>query len=374
MTASRPPLSGSYEDLLARAQHALSHGDLQNALALYRRLSDRLAGLSPALLARRPDLAEMHRQARLELVGLLRLEGHYAEAIEAEAVLLDSHPDQADLWRTDMASLRVAKGEVQAGLDELRALAEDHPDDAWRWIILAREAAVEGRLVEAQEALDRARPVADEQDPQLLAELYYQTFRLYKQMGRLDDALAAWEESLRHDARVGQSVREVYELLTDAGRFSEARHYVDRDENELQAGYQRGILAQRRGDAAGARQAWQAVAGLDPSTFEYGHDAWVESVLRLGDPLPALEWLQEALGRVGTLRLLILSGIAWAMHRDGEMAGLLFQQAIKMQRRMRPPRQKLDSVEWRLLDSLVTDDEIKAPLKPYFAVVETLWG
>jgi hypothetical protein len=26
-----------------------------------------------------------------------------------------------------------------------------------------------------------------------------------------------------------------------------------------------------------------------------------------------------------------------------------------------------------LLDSLVADDEVKTPLKPYFAVVETVW-
>ena len=32
-----------------------------------------------------------------------------------------------------------------------------------------------------------------------------------------------------------------------------------------------------------------------------------------------------------------------------------------------------DGADWRLLDSLVKDDEMKATLKPYFAVVETLW-
>jgi hypothetical protein len=62
------------------------------------------------------------------------------------------------------------------------------------------------------------------------------------------------------------------------------------------------------------------------------------------------------------------------MRGDRELATALFQQAINLMRRDRPPRQKLNSSDWRLLDSLVTDDEIKVALKPYFAVVETLWG
>jgi hypothetical protein len=72
--------------------------------------------------------------------------------------------------------------------------------------------------------------------------------------------------------------------------------------------------------------------------------------------------------------LLILSGIGWAMRDDQELAALLFQRAIHLLRQERPPKQKLDSDDWRLLNSLVSSDELKASLKPYFAVVETLWG
>jgi hypothetical protein len=87
-----------------------------------------------------------------------------------------------------------------------------------------------------------------------------------------------------------------------------------------------------------------------------------------------LEWLQDSLPKYGTPRLLVLSGIGWAMRDDPELAGLLFQQAINLRRREQPPKQKLDGTDWRLLDSLVADDEVKAPLKSYFAIIETLWG
>jgi tetratricopeptide (TPR) repeat protein len=163
-------------------------------------------------------------------------------------------------------------------------------------------------------------------------------------------------------------------MLTDEGRFEETLRYVARDTNPLQSGLQRGLVASLTGRAAEAKQQWRAVAKLNPSDFEYGHDAWVESVLRLGDPDPALEWLQESLPRYGTPRLLVLSGIGWAMRRDPEVATQLFQQAISILRRQRPPKQKLDRADWQLLDSLVTDGETKEPLKPFFAVVATLWG
>ena len=127
-------------------------------------------------------------------------------------------------------------------------------------------------------------------------------------------------------------------------------------------------------DLDGARQEWRAVADLDPESFEGGHDAWVESVLRLGDPVPALEFLQEFLPRGASVRLLALSAMAWAMHDDQEVATSLFERTIELMQRSRPPKQKLDSSDWRLLDTLVSDNEMKAALKPYFAVVETLWG
>jgi tetratricopeptide (TPR) repeat protein len=193
-------------------------------------------------------------------------------------------------------------------------------------------------------------------------------------MKQLDDALAAWEEAVGQDPEVGKTVREVYTMLTEVGRYSDARSYIARDENTMQAGFQEGLIASLTGQPHEANVAWRQVADLSPDGYEYGHDAWVESVLRLGDPEPALEWLQDSLPKYGTPRLLVLSGIGWAMRDDPELAGLLFQQAINLRRREQPPKQKLDGTDWRLLDSLVADDEVKAPLKSYFAIIETLWG
>jgi tetratricopeptide (TPR) repeat protein len=371
----RSPLPDSYEGMRNRSLTAFQAGDVENAVALHRRLVEKLGRLSHGVLARRPELRDMELQARLELAEMLRLEGHFSEAIEVKEVLLESHPDRASDWRRDLAILRITRGEVETGLAELRTLAEEDPEDTWRWIVLGVESRLEGRFAESQEALDRALVLAqDSGDTDELTTAHYHCFLLYREMGRLDDAVAAWNEALDLNAEVGSTVRDVYTMLTDAGRFSEARSYVDRDDNELRAGYQRGLLAHLTGSAADAKREWRAVAELDPEDFESGHDAWAEAVLRLGDPEPVLERMNSLLGRHGSARLLTFAGIAWAMRGDRQEAQQAFERTIDILRTSRPPRHKLDSADWRLLDLLVADEELKPVLKPYFAVVETVWG
>ena len=371
---SRPPLPSSYEGLHARAYDLARSGDIEGAITLYRRLVERLQRLSDRILERRPELRDLHRRARLELTSLLHQMGRYAEALEVEEVLLETHPEEAEQWRRDLAVFRIAKGDVQEGLAELRSVAEEDPQGVEGWLILGTEARIEGQFADSREALDRALELCQAQDCDELADIHYQRFLLYSDMRQVDQALASWEEALGHDPEIIQTIREVYVMLTEAGRYREALRYVGRDPNALQAGYQRGLIASLTGTPAQAREEWRQVASLDPGQYERGHDAWVESVLRLGDPEPALEWLQEALPRHGTPRLLVLSGIGWAMRGDSDLAARLFQQAINILRRQRPPKKKIEGADWRLLDSLVTDEEAKKPLKSYFAVVETIWG
>jgi tetratricopeptide (TPR) repeat protein len=374
LTMSQSVLPDSYEGIHERARTLLQSGDIEGSIVLYRRLTDKLNRLTDRILDRRPQLRDLHQQARLELTNLLASEGRYAEAMEVERVLLKTHPDEADTWRRDLAILRAAKGEVEAGLAELRALAEEASGEPERWLVLGVESRLAARLRDSQDALERALEECEEDDTTNLVNTHFQRFLLFREMKQVDDALTAWDEAVSRNPDVVSTVREVYTMLTDEGRYKEALLYVARDPNLLQSGLQRGLLASLTGKSIEAKQEWREVADLDPSEFEYGHDAWVEAVLRLGDPDPALEWLQESLPEYGTPRLIVLSGIGWAMRQDIELATALFQQAINMLRRQRPPKQKLDRADWQLLDSLVTDDETKTPLKSYFAVVETLWG
>ena len=105
-------LPDSYEGILDRVQAALNAGDVEEAIALSRRLVERIGRLSDKVLDRRPDLREMRLKAMHSLAFLLHREARYAEAIEITESLLEFDPEHADVWRRDLAILRVAKGEV----------------------------------------------------------------------------------------------------------------------------------------------------------------------------------------------------------------------------------------------------------------------
>jgi tetratricopeptide (TPR) repeat protein len=373
MNDTQVPLADSYEGLYSRVQSVLASGNVEEAMTLYRRLADRLGRLTPRILERRPELRSLHRAARMELASLLRREGRYSEAIDVLQVLQRTHPEEESLWRRELATLRVARGDVESGLNELRALAEEAPDWAAGWLLLGQEARIEGRFTQAREALDRALEACQRTSCSELPRIYHERFEFFRAAGQVDDAVAAWEEAAARDEELRKDINEVAAMFAAAGRYSEAREVANRDPNRLRAGLQRGHIQRLMGNAGEARREWRLVADLDPNGFDYGHEAWVEAVLQLGEAREALEWLQDALRERFSIRLLILSGVAWAMYGDAEVAANLFQQAIGLLRYQRPPKQKLDSADWRLLDSLVTDDETKKALRPYFAVVETLW-
>ena len=377
--AEHLPLPDSYEGLFIQAR-TLAQADLvPDAITAYQRLIGKLGGLSNRILSRRPELRDLHKQAVVELIELLTWERRFAEAIEYQQELVDSDPERAAVWRRRLASLRIQKGESESGMADLRALAEEMPDDPWNWLSLGEEARLEGRLVESLAAFDRAVTAASlaedaERKADTLASAHYRRFLALKEMARWDDAAKAWEEAaaLKPD-EVAETLPELYKALTEAGLYSMARTYVDRDTNSLRAGMGRGLLDLMTGRPGEAMQEWRAVAALDPLTFKSGQEAWMEAVLRAGDPQPVLDRLDDLLAGYGSARILILGGMAWAMSGKAETAGAMLQRAIDLLRRERPPKTKLVGADWRLLTSLVPYAELRAALKPYFAVIETTW-
>jgi tetratricopeptide (TPR) repeat protein len=379
--AEHLPLPDSYEGLFIQARSLAQSSLVPDAIAAYQRLIQKLSGLSDKILSRRPELADLHIQALAELIDLLGWERRFAEAVQYQKALLDldTNPERITFWRRRLASLRIQKGETESGLADLRALAEETPDDPWNWLSLGEETRLAGLLVESLAAFDRAVAAAgqvqeEKAKAEALTSAYYRRFLVFKEMARWDDAVKAWEEAaaLQPD-EVAETLPDLYRPLTDAGLYSMARTYVDRDANSLRAGLQRGLLDLMTGKPVDAMQGWRAVAALDPFDFDSGQEAWMEAVLRVGDPQPVLDRLDDLLSGYGSTRILILGGMAWAMSGKTETAGALLQRAVDLLRRERPPKSKLDSADWRLLTELVPYTEQRAALKPYFAVIETVW-
>ena len=374
---SRPPLPESYEGILLQARALQDAGQIPQAIDKYEYLIDKLSRLSDKILDRRPTLRDLCKQAIAEVIPLLRWERRLAAAVQHQQTLLDLDPERAALWRRELASLRVEKGDVEAGMAELRALAGEAPDDPWSWLALGHEARVEGRFAESQAALDRALAVARvaPDNMEALATTHYERFRLFKELSRWDESVDAWEQAVTLEPKaVDSTVPQVYKMLTDAGLYSMARTFVKRDPNPVRAGYQRGLLDYMTGRPVNAAQEWQEVAALNPAEHPGGEEAWMEAVLQLEQPERVTERAEELTSTYPSPRALVLAGIAWAAQGELETARALLEQAVFAQRRERPPKQKLDSADWRLLDSVVEDTRIKTALRPFFAVIETTWG
>jgi tetratricopeptide (TPR) repeat protein len=362
-------LDGSYEAILGRARGLYQDGDLEGAMAQYRRLVDRLARLSDRVLERRPSLREMRVSAILELGQLLEWDGRIGEAIELKRRLVELAPEEELFWKRHLAVLRVRKGEVDAGLEELRALAEADPEDPAGWNILATHLRLAGRLSRAEEILDRALAIP-EQDPQVRGQVHLNRALLYKALAQVDEALAAWEEAVQDAPDIVETVPEMVDLLIDVGRLDEALAYVERDADELRRGLHRGIVLARQGKPGRARAAWTDVHEMDPATTQGSRAAWLEATLRLGDPDAGLDRFEELLTGESSARLFLLGGMGWAMKGDLEAARVGFRVALEAMSRDYPPTYKFDSKDWRLLDQLVDTPETKAQLKAHFAVVD----
>ncbi len=375
---SHPPLPDSYEALLLQARALQQEpGQVPQSIAQYEHLIDKLARLSDKILDRRPALRDMRKQAIAEVIPLLRWERRFYDALDKARTLLAIDPEREALWRRDVASIRIEMGEEEAGVAELQALAEEVPADPWSWLTLGHEARLLGRFFESQAALERgleaARSSAD--NAEALATAHYERFQVFKETRRWDEAVDAWEQAVALAPEAADNtVPQVYTMLTDAGLYNMARTYVDRDKNPLRAGLQRGLLDQLTGKPVDAMQSWRQVAEMDPAEHEGSAEAWAEAVLRLGAPHRVTERFEELVDAFPSTRLLVLVGIAWAMQGDREAARDYLERAIFFLRRGRPPKQKLDSSDWRLLTSLVSDGQVRAALRPLFAVVEMTWG
>lgn len=362
-------LEGSYEAILGQARGLYQDGELEGAIAQYRRLVDRLARLSDRVLERRPSLREMRVSAILELGQVLEWEGRIAEAMELKRRLVELAPEEELFWKRHLAVLRVRKGEVDAGLAELRALAETDPEDLAGWNTLATHLRLAGRLDKAEEVLERALAIP-EQDLEVRGQVHLNRALVYRALGRVDDALTAFEEAVQDSPDLVETVPEMVDLLIKVGRLDEALAYVERDTDELRRGLYRGIVLARQGEPDRARAAWAEVHETDPATSEGSRAAWLEATLRLGDPDAGLERFEELLAGEPSARLFLLGGMGWAMKGELEPARVGFRVALEAMSRDYPPVYRFDSKDWRLLDQLVDAPEVKAQLKPHFAVVD----
>jgi tetratricopeptide (TPR) repeat protein len=361
-------VSDSYEYIYALAESSLARGDFETAQANYLRLSERLSKLKPNVLERRPELRNLLLVSLGKQAEIHHIHGEFEQAIEIYEQVIDMAPETRDRWLRDMALVRIDMGDEEQGLDELRAQAIAHPGDSELWLTIGVEAEALGRLDEAEENLGRASRTAS--DPGDKTQAYLALFDFYRDQGRIEEALVAWDQAWEGDGQESGYVFPLYQMMWEAGDLERSREYLSQEKNPLRKGFHQGLLAISEGNSDEATKQWKRVAKMDPLEFDEGHEAWAEAALRV-DHSP-----EEVIGALSSIleagdftpRGLLLQAIAEARIGHDEHAQEVLEIARNIGLRTRPRAEKLPEAHWVLFDELVTDDETKAQLQYLFEI------
>ncbi len=368
-SVNRVRLENSYEDLYRQAQQHLGEQNFEAALEIFQRISSRLGKMSEKALERRPNLRDLRLFSLDFSAQILSLHGDLAGAINQYEQLLELGADNAPRYRQALAQLKIDQGEVEAGLDELRALAVGQLGEAWTWLVLGTELLYVEQYDEAETSLKR---VAEREDVDLQhrREAYRQLFDLYQAQARYDEAEQAWLNLWQADASPMEDVSPLYQMFWSVEQLEQASRWLEEEKNPLRYGFYRGLVAQAMDDEQAAQKFWRRTADRNPFEHQDGHESWAEAVLRIEtSPDQVIQVLSRLANRnLINLRGILLLAIAHIRADNKESAHKTLEIATNMVKSRRPRRTTLEIEHWALLTDLVADEAVTAEFKDYFEV------
>jgi tetratricopeptide (TPR) repeat protein len=341
----------------------MSLGDTEAALESLWRIVHRLTRLRPETLQRKENLQTILLTTWSSLVQFLRWEKRYDTAISACEAVIDHLPDQGVDRR--IASLTIERGDAEQGLDQMRQVVEQSPSLP-AWADLGAECTALKRYEEAETCYRSAIALAQSNKEAAIANTGL--FRVYRETGRVDDALSAWSMVVVLDPDMGDHVSEVYRWLIERGDLEQAEKYLRRERELVRRTFYQGLIHWQAGRQNEARAQWQSVLEMDVEQEDADVAAWIEAALRLGDPARACE-AEEVLrdGKTAiSVDAVIRLGIAYAMLDQTADAKARFDQVIRRLQRGWPATDRMEAKTWALLQSLATSQETVQALAHYF--------
>ena len=366
-------LAGSYDELAVQARNHLRSNEYEQAQAIYERIYNRLSSLKAETIARRPNLQQL-RLSSLRMLGDLAIfQKNYDQAISYYETGLEVDPEESLMYQRAIAQVIIDRGDVEAGLDELRALAVTNAADAQPWVWLALELWAQDNVDEAIENLQRATALTSV-EPLHRSEAFSYLHDIYREQNKLDEAEEAWQQAWHIMGQNMEDVSPLYQMYYEAGQLDKARHWLEKEKNPLRAGFYRGLFAQADGADHRAESAWLKTAKENPLQYESGHESWAEAALRVDfPPQVIIRALRDVNGReMLNIRGTILLAVALVRNGQVDGAGMALQAAVDINRRARPPQDLLSAAHWDLFDELVDDAAAKATLKEYFEQEEAV--
>lgn len=360
-------VSDSYEDLYDQGQQYLRQQKFDDARQVFERIVQRLGKRGDTIFQRRPSLRYLYIVSVIHLAQLAHWQDRLDEALAHYQSLLDRFPEEEPAWLVDMALVKIDKGDVEEGLDELRAQTMVNPGEVRNWLLLGAESMSLGEYADAERyllnALERAEPNSEDR-----SDVYEMLFELYKVAQRYEDAAEVWTTLL--DA-MGAGTRWFYplcQMYLEAGDLEKAHFWLKKEKHPFWQGLYRGLLARAEGNPAAAEAAWKKVAAGNPLDRRGEESAWAEAALRTGQEpgqvigvLNAVLYESPDFSRVATLLSIAEARLGHVDHATDAL-----DLAVKGGRTRRPRRRTLPADLWALVDELVADEAAKAELKGYF--------
>ena len=357
-------LNDSYEAIYRRAISQMAFGQTDQAIESLWRIVNRLTRLRPETLQRRETLQEILLATWESLVQFLRWEKRYQEAIRAcEAVT--KHLPLAQGAERRIASLMIERGDVEEGLVAMRQIAEGNPSFV-SWADLGAEYAALLRYEQAESCYQSALALAKDNAEAAIANLG--SFRVCRETDRADDALSAWGMAVVLDPEMGEHVSEVYTWLIERGDLELAEEYLGREQDQARHAFYQGLLDWQVGREDAAQSRWNDVLDMDIADQDIDAAVWIEAALRLGEPERAIESEPILTGEntVPSVDTATVLGIAYAMLDQIEDAKRWFDVVVQRLRRGWPATYKIEKHGWKLLNSLVPNQETVQVLADYF--------
>lgn len=274
--------AGSYEDLLDQASDLWDAHCYDQAEECYRRIYERLNKLGQSAFKYRPELEKFltfsiegiarahHRRGELEAAANL-----YQQLLEITPLEIHSR------WLNALARLTVESGQLEAGLDQLRSLVVQYPDQTWLWLSLGEVLFLANQFTEAEQQFRRVL-ARKKEDQTILRHANTFMFFIYRRWKRWEEAEKYWLAATEIAEATAYPV--LGRMYLEAGNFKKAEYWISKDSDTFTQDFYRGLLAHATGDTDSAANYWAKVVACDPFDHLGDSDLWAESALRLNRP------------------------------------------------------------------------------------------
>jgi tetratricopeptide (TPR) repeat protein len=363
------------ESASGEALKKLREGDLFSAIQTQTILVEQLMGLGVKAI-KTQGLEDTLENSASRLVDMLRWGGMYVPAIELQERLIAYLPAIAEALHLGAANLRVESRIYEAeGLQQLRDLVAEKPDDYWYHISLACGLMYMDQFDEAERLLRVAVAMTHVRKvDRAIAQVYL--FGLVEQFGRTDEALLAWREASRLDPALrAEMLPAVCRMLINWRKFPEARKHIAMEKDALRRQFFLGLLAFVDGNYEEARSTWRSLMNTyDPVTLSAAHDEFAETCLRMANTagvVMSLEKLVES-GQSSFYRNVIL-GLAYAQRGMLNRTNFYLDVAMRLGDMERPrltapggTRRVLGMLAGVLYSGTPLDPDVRKEIETYF--------